>query len=423
VLLYPVPPTRGFLVHRWLMLLVGVVSLAVVLAMLGRAPVAKAEPVPEPVGTSQASVGQAVEPRRAKSCSLDGAKSRDDRDCVTLRAHKGKHKGKGDRVRLKGKVRLAEIPMARGGLGPRGDFASSSRIVVIERAKGGDRWTDEGRRWKRVATVKAAKDGKFSASIRMRHRGLYTFRAVVRDVSSRQVRQDSSATSDSVEATAGVPGYAYEIANDSKHDLLVECLGQVGDGEVKATEGIDFPEKTGKASCVMLGGTGLNGGFRLKQKNPIVGAPSVYNFVGYSNDGNECKDMATPEIKDRDIIKVSIKDAGFWGLGYTGTMTYPDGSSCNFRMLTDTQDKLAGQPTWAKVLEIAIGVVVILALAWVAAAALGVVGAGAGGEAAVVGFDGAVGSISDAGFQRVWAYSFEGMVEVGEEYMDIVWLA
>lgn len=415
-------PVRDSSVRRWLVLLVGVVTVAVVLAMLGRAPVAQAAPVPEQVGASAGSVGADAESRRARSCSLDGARSPEDRDCVTLRAHKGKHGARGDRVRLKGKVRLDSFPGARNSAS-RGDYVPAGQVVVIERAKDGTRWTDEGKRWKPIATVVADERGRFAKSVKLRKRGLYTFRAVVRDVSSRQLRQDSSAKSDSVEATAGVPGYAYEIANDSTHDLLVECLGQVGDGEVKATEGIDFPEKTGKASCVMLGGTGLNGGFRLKQKNPIVGAPSVYNFVGYSNDGNECKDMATPEIKDKDIIKVSIKDAGFWGLGYTGTMTYPDGSSCNFRMLTDTQDKLAGQPTWAKVLEIVIGVVVILALVWVAAAALGVVGAGAGGEAAVVGFDGAVGSISDAGFQRVWAYSFEGMVEVGEEFMDIVWLA
>lgn len=363
--------------RRWLPLLVGLVSVAVVLTTLGRAPVAKADPADS---LSAAGVTSTVKgAARSQPCSADGAQSREDRDCVLLQLERGALGRKGGKAVLVGKVRWNQMPSDAKAAVTRGESPNPSATVVIERAWGGGRWTDPTDRWKELFRTTTDSRGEFKVSVRMKNRGLYTLRARVEVASSGQTaRQGATATSDVVKATAGLPMYGYVLQNDSSHDLNLRCQGQVENSGGLQTELADF-SKGKSLACGIYGSTDkLSVGFELEQKNPIFGDPSTYKFVGYSNDSDvvQCKDMAQPKVKDSDVIKVSIKNAGFWGLGYTGTMTYPDGSACSFRMLTSTQDVLAGQPTWAKVLEITVGVVIIVIVVYFAATAIA---AGSGG--------------------------------------------
>ncbi len=203
----------------------------------------------------------------------------------------------------------------------------------------------------------------------------------------------NAVTSDSDSAAAGGPGYTYVVSNKSSHELNLQFVGNAN-GKTTATDAVDFSEGVSTAVVMVAPPKDHSVGFNLIQKNPIVGAPSVYTYKGESNDGNECQNMSTPSIGDGKSVRVEIYNAGFWGIGYTGTMFYPNGQSCNFRMLTQTEATLAGQPTWAKVLEIAGGVIVVCAVIYFAAPVIaGALGFGAEGAGMVV-MESEVGSIS-----------------------------
>ncbi len=334
-----------------------------------------------PLPASSAATAEAAATSKGE-CAIFGAANKSDRDCVTLSMKGRSSRAVGQKVVVKGKIRMKKLQRSTG--------AKVKRKVILQRAKDGTRWTDEQRRWKKVgsARIKKRKSWSYKTRIKLNKRGLHTLRAVavpkkrlLLPASGRVSKSaaSNSVTSESDATTAGAPGYVYTVKNNSSHELRLQAVANANGSSTVANPS-NFDENMAVAMIVAGPPSGTSLGFNLIQKNPIAGEPSVYTFYGGSNDGNACKDMSAPQVADGEAVSVEIDNAGFWGVGYTGTMTWPGGESCNFRMLTQTEKSLVDQPTWAKVLEIVGGVIVVCAAIYFAGAALLAAGGEAGGE-------------------------------------------
>lgn len=289
----------------------------------------------------------------AKSCDVTGEGSGPRRDCITLE-HAGPDTArKGERGMLRGRA------------------TSGVAAVRIERAVGGNRWTDPKRvkRWRTVTTAEVSANGRFRAPYRATS-GLHTLRAVA--VRGGTLIGSAAAggvmTSAHETVQSGSHGWSYLFRNSSGRSLkLVTIANDGATGKSIESDPQNFPDGAYHQMIALNPGKDLGVGFRLIQGSSIIGKPSEYSF--YGNAGKKpCSETSTPRLGNRDLVRVEFEDQTF---GYYGTMTFPDGKSCTFHMLTSFQSGWKDQPTWAKVLEIAAAVVVVLVVAYAVVTAVG----------------------------------------------------
>ncbi len=157
-------------------LLVVMTSIAVVATAL-MAPVSPANAAETDNSTAvtksadDGAVGATVPDARAANadktrCSIFGASAKGDRDCLTMRIRGRDSKTVGQKVKVTGKLRQKALANT---IGTRG-----TNRVVVERSKDGGRWTDDERRWKKVASTKVRKNGRYKARVKLKNRGLHT---------------------------------------------------------------------------------------------------------------------------------------------------------------------------------------------------------------------------------------------------------
>jgi hypothetical protein len=283
---------------------------------------------------------------RKQSCKVRGNSTRK-RPCVKLKLAKKTHAQvpSGKHIRLKGKVRH---PMA-------------AKVVKIQELMGAGRWGHPkpgSGKWKTVA--KTRHDGKFSKKLKSQKWGAHRYRAKVNVKASRQVKVkassqvmvraqgNSSAISGNVDSQAGADGYAYQYTNSTGDNLEIQYGGKIDD-----TKTVSLALNNGKTvSALNINApSGAAFGAMLIE---LGGDTSKYHF--YANGGdNPCQNKTPPALHSGAAVQVVFEDQTF---GYKGTMTFPNGSSCTFEMLTDFQTWVSEHPVWTVI----IGVVAILAI-------------------------------------------------------------
>ena len=275
---------------------------------------------------------------RKRTCKVRGNSTRK-RPCVKLKLAKKTHAQvpSGKHIRLKGKVRH---PMA-------------AKVVKIQELKGAGRWGHPkpgSGKWETVA--KTSHHGKFSKKVKSLKWGVHRYRAKVKVKASSQAlvraQGSGSAMSNEVDSQAGAYGYAYQYTNSSGDDLQIQYGGKVGDTK---TASLAFNDKETVTALNINAPSGAAFGAMLIEAG---GYGSKYHFYADGGD-NPCQNKTPPTLASGAVVKVVFEDQTF---GYKGTMTWPNGSSCTFEMLTDFQAWVTEHPVWTVI----IGVVAILAI-------------------------------------------------------------
>ncbi|MDA9912863.1 hypothetical protein N9D66_00210 [Candidatus Nanopelagicales bacterium] len=328
-----------------------------------------------------------------QTCKVSGNSTRK-RPCVKLKLAKKTHAQvpSGKHIRVKGKVRH-----------PR-----AAKVVKIQELKGGGRWghPKHGQgKWKTVA--KKTHHGKFSKKLKSLKWGAHRYRAKVKVKASSQAlvraQGSGSAVSNTVDSAAGAYGYAYQYTNSTGDDLQIQYGGKVGDA--KAADPLSFNNGNTVSALNINAPSGAAFGATLLE---VGGWESTYSF--YANGGdNPCQNLKQPALASGDVVKVVFEDQTF---GYKGTMTYPNGSSCTFEMLTGFQTWVTEHPVWTVI----IGVVAIVAIVAITVFSGGTADAAALDAASVVG----EGEVEVDAFEGMLVYFDEDieLIEENSSYMS-----